>query len=80
MNKEIICYAIIPLKNKEIVLTDFDNTNTFKKTTDILCINSEKSTYNTFTDTNNILILGNSVDCSTFIKRLHFCINFLFKY
>jgi hypothetical protein len=80
MNKEIICYAIIPLKGGEIKLTEFDNTNLFENSNDILAINSIKSEYNTFKDTSNIFIIGNSVKSDTFMERFRFCFKFLFKY
>jgi hypothetical protein len=81
MKKELICYAIIPLKGKDLKLTDFNETNTFSQDAkNILCVTDTECSYTQFNGCKDILILNNVADIKTFWKRLKFCFCLLFNW
>ena len=80
-NVELICYAIIPFKSKEIKFSEFDASNQFENNAEnVICITNQKSKNNLFDGCKNLLILNNVADIDSFKKRLKFCWNLLFRY
>lgn len=80
MIKEILCFAIIPLKGKTIKPTDPDESNQIDNCDDILHIGKYPMTHNIITNSSNIVFIDHEVDSSSFRKRLKFCWKFLFHY
>ena len=80
MQKELLCYAIIPMKsNKEFKATKLNDTNLVTPNSEFLIISDVESTFNRMEDCSDMLIITNSVDV-TLLGRIKFCWKFLFNY